>query len=59
MRRADLTFKIEGRVQVRADFQRQRVVISCVTEEGKSLDLEADYQILDQIHREIEKLLDV
>jgi hypothetical protein len=45
MRRADLTFRIKGQMQVPADLQRERVVISCVTEEGKSLDLEADYRV--------------
>ena len=59
MPRSDLTFRIKGRVQVRADLQRDRVVISCVTDEGKSLNLEADYRVLDQIHQEIRKLLDV
>ena len=59
MPRADLTLRIKGQVKVRGDMQRERVVISCVTEEGKSLDLEADYRVLEQIHQEIQKLLNV
>ncbi len=59
MRRADLTFRIKGPVRVRADLRQDQMVISCATEDGKSLDLEADYRMLDQIHEEIRKLLDV
>ena len=57
MARPDFVFKISREIKVRADLGRQRVVISCVTEDGKSLELEADYQALDRIHQEIQKHL--
>ena len=57
MARSDLAFKVTGKIQVRADLRRKRVVISCVTEDGKSLTLETDYRALDRIHQEIQKQL--
>ena len=50
-----LVFKITDHLKVRADLQRNRVVISCVTEDGKSLELETNYRTLDRIHQEIQK----
>lgn len=58
MRRPDLRFAISGKVWIHVDLERKRVVISCVTKDGKLLDLETDYQTLDQIHREIQKHLE-
>ena len=58
MSRPDLRFKITDKVQVRLEVDRNRAVISCETEDGESLDLEADYQTLDKIHQEIQKRLD-
>ena len=57
MARPDFTFKVSGEIQIHADLHRKRVVISCVTEHGKSVHLETDYQALDRIHREIQKQL--
>ena len=51
-----LTFKITPKVGVHADYRRKRVVISCETEDGRSIRLEADYQTLEKIHDEIGKL---
>jgi hypothetical protein len=59
MARPVIVFKIAGEIQVRANLHRKRVVISCVTEDGKSLHLEAEYQALERIHQEIEKQLAV
>ena len=52
-----LTFKISRKVGVHADYHRKRVVISCKTEDGRSIHLEADYQRLEKIHDEIRKLV--
>ena len=51
-----LTFKITPKVGVHADLHRKRVVISCETEDGRSIHLEANYQTLEKIHEEIRKL---
>ena len=53
-----LTLKITSKVGIHADFPRKRVVISCETEDGKSICLEADYQTIEKIHEEIRKLED-
>ena len=58
MPRRDLRFKITDKVQVDLEFSRNRAAISCETESGRSLALEADYQTLDKIHQEIQKQLD-
>ena len=58
MPRRDLRFKITDKVQVDIEFSRNRAVISCETEDGRSLALEADYQTLNKIHQEIQKQLD-
>jgi len=57
MKRPDLTFTITDKIRIRVEYDRKRVVISCVTKDGKSLQLETDYQALEQIHREIQKQL--
>ena len=58
MPRRDLRFKITDKVQANLELSRRRAVISCETENGKSLALEADYETLDKIHQEIQKQLD-
>jgi hypothetical protein len=58
MPRRDLRFKITDKVQVHLELGRKRAVISCETEDGRSLDLEADYQTLEKIHQEIQKQMD-
>ena len=59
MTRPDYVFKITGEIRVRPDLHRGRVVLSCMTEDGKSLYLETDYQALERIHQEIQKQLTV
>jgi len=59
MKHPDYLFKITGEVEIRPDLHRRRVVLSCCTEDGKSLHLEADYQALERIHQEIQKQLAV
>ena len=54
----DLRFKITDKVQVHVELDRKRAVISCETQDGKSLNLEASYQTLEKIHQEIQKQLD-
>jgi hypothetical protein len=58
MASSDLRFKITDKVRIHVDLDRNRAVLSCKTEDGKSLDLEADYQTLDKIHEEIKKQLE-
>jgi len=57
MTHPDFTFKIINKTQVHVDLKRGRVVISCITKDGKSLHLEMDYQALEQIHQEIQRQL--
>jgi hypothetical protein len=57
MKRPDLSFTITDKIRIRVEYDRKRVVISCITKDGKSLQLETDYQALEQIHREIQKQL--
>jgi hypothetical protein len=52
-----MAFKVTGDVKVQADFHRKRVVISFVTDDGRMLNLETDYQTLDRIHQEIVRQL--
>ena len=47
-------FEITDDVGVDVDLDRERVVISCKTKDGKSLHLEADYQTIDKLHHELE-----
>lgn len=54
-----LTFKVTHDVTVRADLQRNRVVISFVSEDGKVINLETGYQTLERIHQEVTKQLAV
>jgi len=58
MSRRDITLEISRNVDVRPDFHRRRAVISCETEDGKSIHLEADFQTLFKIHDEIRKQLE-
>jgi len=57
MKRPDLSFTITDKIRIRVEYDRKRVVISCITKDGKSLQLETDYQALEQLHREIQKQL--
>ena len=54
MAKRNLKFKITDDVGINVNPDRERVVISCKTEDGKSLHLEADYQTIDKLHDEIE-----
>ena len=58
MAHPDFRFTIKDKVRVHVDFARKRAVISCETEDDKSLHLEADYQTIKRIHDEIEKQLE-
>jgi hypothetical protein len=59
MRHADHSFRIRAdNIEVHTDLQRQCVLICCVTEDGKSVQLEADYQTLDRLHQEIQRQLE-
>jgi len=55
MAHSDFNFTISNKVQVHVDIARKRAVISCETDDGKSLKLEADYQTISRIHDEIRK----
>ena len=55
MAHSDFIFKISDKVKVHVDIARKRAVISCETDDGKSLKLEADYQTINRIHDEIRK----
>lgn len=58
MSQADFTFEIAREVRLDTDFDRHRVVISCETTEGKSIDLKVDFQTLEKIHEETQKRLE-
>ena len=58
MSRPDFTFKITHKVEVRVDLHRKLGVVSCETKDGKSIQIEADYQTLEKIHDEIRKQLE-
>jgi hypothetical protein len=58
MQHPDYSFKITENVQVRIDPSLKRAVISCETDDRKSLHLEANYKTLDKIHQEIRDRLD-
>ena len=58
MSHPDFTFKISHKVEVRVDLHRKLGVVSCQTKDGKSIQLEADYQTLEKIHNEIRKQLE-
>ena len=55
MAHSGFNFTISDKVQVHVDIARKRAVISCETDDGKSLKLEADYQTINRIHDEIRK----
>jgi hypothetical protein len=55
MKRPDLRFTISHKIRIRVDVVRRRVVIACVTTDGKSLELETDYEAISQIHKELRK----
>ena len=58
MTNPDFHFKITDKIRINVDLQRNRVLISCVTKDGKSLHLETNYKAIDQIHQEIQKQLE-
>jgi len=51
----DFFFKIINKTQVDVDFQRKRVVISCITKDGKSVHFETDYETIEQLHQQIQQ----
>jgi hypothetical protein len=55
--RPDFIFKITNKTQVDVDLHRKRIVISCITKDGKSVHLETDYEALEQLHSEIQRQL--
>ena len=55
MAHRDLTFKITDKVQIRLDTKRNAVILF-ETRDGKSVQLEADYQTINKIHDQIKKL---
>ena len=57
MLRPDFSFSIKNKVRVHIDFARKLAVISCETQDGKSLQLEATYETIDKLHQEIQKQL--
>ena len=58
MPRRDLSFEITSKVDVHADFEKQRVVISFKTKDGKLIHLEGDYQVLEKIHEKVREQLE-
>ena len=57
MKDPNLRFKISRKIGIHVDLHRKRVVISCVTKDGKSVHLETSYEVIDHIHQEIQKQL--
>ena len=55
MAHRDFTFKITDKVQIRLDTERNAVILF-ETVDGKSVQLEADYQTIHKIHDQIKKL---
>jgi len=53
-----LRFEIAENTEVHLEPSGNRAVISCTTEDGKTLQLLARYQTVDKIHQELRKLLD-
>ena len=51
----DLPFKITDKVRIHLDTERNAVIL-VETRDGKSVQLEADYQTISKIHDEIQKL---
>jgi hypothetical protein len=56
--RPDYRFVITSKVGVDADFHRKRTVISCETEDGKSIRLDVDFQTLESFTEQIRKQLE-
>jgi hypothetical protein len=54
----ELRFVVTRHVGVHADFHRKRAVISCETEDGKSIRLDVDFKTLEKLHKEIQKELE-
>jgi hypothetical protein len=52
------TFVITHKVAVHPDFHRKRAIISCETEDGKSVRIDADFKTLEKLHDEIRKQLE-
>jgi hypothetical protein len=55
MAHRDFTFKITDKVRIHLDTKRNAVILF-ETIDGKSVQLEADYQTIDKIHEQIQKL---
>jgi len=51
----DFTFKITDKVRIHLDTERNAVIL-VETRDGKSVQLEADYQTISKIHDQIQKL---
>ncbi len=49
----DFTFKVTDEVRVQLDFDRKQGVILLMTNDGRSLRIEAGYQTLNKIHEEL------
>ena len=54
MSHPDFAFKVSHKVEVRIDLHLKLGVVSFETKDGKSIQLEADYQTLEKIHNESE-----
>jgi len=55
----DFNFVIADKVRVHVDLARKRAVISCETDDGKSLKLEVGYQTINKIHDEIRNQMEI
>jgi len=55
MAHRDFTFKITDKVRIHLDTKRNAVILF-ETLDGKSVQLEADYQTISKIHDQIQKL---
>jgi len=58
MRHSRLNFKLGDKVEVEVDVSRKQVVLHCETEDGRPLDLQCDYAVLERLRQEIRKQLD-
>jgi hypothetical protein len=58
MSSSELRLVASGKVGVHADLGRNRVMISCETEDGKSIRLAVDLKTLEKLHQEIQKQLE-
>ena len=58
MSHPDFIFEIGQLVRVDADFHKHRATVTCKTEDGKSIHLNADFKTLEKIHDEIRKNLE-